>query len=201
LTQEPLVPNVSAPHGKVVVAESIGTIVISPSGQQYRRVSVGVPAPRQALVGRDNILADMRRELLEGGLVAQTGLPGVGKTALALTIARDDAILQHFEGAVLWAGLGPAANVSSVLGRWGTMLGVDLSAEITGADRAQRLHDHLQTVVPHKPILVVLDDAWEWEDVARRFWYRAVCAAGGAAASHSQARPFAKPSTRRCRAS
>jgi tetratricopeptide (TPR) repeat protein len=164
--QKPLASNVNAPGGKVVVAESIGTIIISPSGQEYRRVFVGVPAPGQPLVGRDDALADLRGELIAGGLVARTGLPGVGKTALALAVVRDAAILSHFEGGVLWAGLGPIADVTSVLGRWGTMLQLDLSAEATVADRAQRLHDHLQTVVPGKPFLIVIDDAWKWEDLA-----------------------------------
>src|SRR5918911_15999 len=163
---EPLVPAVNAPGGKVVVADSIGTIVISPSGQEYRRVFVGVPAPGQPLVGRDTVVADLRRELLKGRVVARTGLPGVGKTALALAIARDPAILEHFTGGVLWAGLGPAANVTSSLARWGTLLGVDVSAEASAEERAQRLHDHLQTVVPGKPILVLLDDAWQWQDLA-----------------------------------
>lgn len=81
-------PQVNAPGGKVVVAETIGTIVISPSGQEYRRVFVGVPAPGQPLVGRDQAVADLRAELVAGGVVARTGLPGVGKTALALAMAR-----------------------------------------------------------------------------------------------------------------
>ena len=163
--QEPLASEVNAPGGKVVVAQSIGTIVISPTGQEYRRVFVAVPAPSQPLVGRDDVLANLRRELIAGGMVARTGLPGVGKTALALTIARDDAILDHFNGGVLWAGLGPAADVANVLGRWGTMLRLDLSGEATIVDRAQRLHDHLHTIAPGKPFLLVLDDAWKWEDL------------------------------------
>jgi hypothetical protein len=81
-------------------------------------------------------------------------------------MARDDVILEQFVGGVLWAGLGPSASVGNVLARWGTMLGVDVSAEGSAADRAQRLHDHLQTVVPGQRVLVVLDDAWTWEDVA-----------------------------------
>src|SRR5919199_1191495 len=166
MPHEPLAREVQAPGGKVVVAETIGTIVISPSGQEYRRVFVGVPAPGQPLVGREQVVADLRGELLAGRIVARTGLPGVGKTALALAIARDDAILAHFTGGVLWAGLGPAASVASGLARWGTLLGVDVSAEPTAEERAQRLHDHLQTVVPGKPILVLLDDAWHWQDLA-----------------------------------
>jgi hypothetical protein len=90
----------------------------------------------------------------------------VGKTALALTIARSDAILDHFEGGVLWAGLGPVADLSAALGRWGTMLDVDLSTEPTVVDRAQRLHDHLQTIATGKRVLIVLDDAWKLEDLA-----------------------------------
>src|SRR5712691_1745858 len=46
------------------------------------------------------------------------------------------------------------------------MLGVDLSAQESAADRALRLHDHLQAVTPRKPILFVLDDDWTWEDLA-----------------------------------
>ena len=88
--------------------------------------SIPLP-PSIYLVGRDEELAHLRQRLLAGGSVALTalnGLPGVGKTTLAITLAHDPELRAHFKDGILWAGLGPNPNMQSHLSRWGTLLGL-----------------------------------------------------------------------------
>jgi predicted ATPase len=75
------------------------------------------------VVGRQTDLATLRQHLREGQSLTLTGLPGVGKTALALTLAHEYEIQQLFEG-VLWARLGPTPDLVSHCARWGKLLGL-----------------------------------------------------------------------------
>src|SRR5579864_9035870 len=78
------------------------------------------------LVGRDEMFAQLKERLLGGsnvGLTAINGLPGVGKTALAVALAHDGDVVGHFHDGILWAAMGPQPNVLGLLSRWGTLLG------------------------------------------------------------------------------
>src|SRR5207247_1959214 len=115
------------------------------------------------------LIAEVQGFLTAGGPPARCalhGLPGVGKSALALAVVYHPATLAHFSGGVLWAGLGPHANVDSILGLWAAALGVDVTAEPTADAKAQRLNASLQAILGGRPFLLVLDDAWHGEDVA-----------------------------------
>jgi tetratricopeptide (TPR) repeat protein len=173
----PLVGAISAE--RVVVAREIHggiqarqvTVLTFPSGQLIRRVFAGVPAQGPPLVGRDKTFADLRARAAEGGRLALRGLPGAGKSALALALAYDEATLTRFGGGVLWAGLGPQANIDNILSLWGTAAGMDANASLggrpprTAAERAQRLNAYLQSALGGQPFLIVLDDAWRPEDL------------------------------------
>ena len=56
--------------------------------------------------------------------VALLGLPGIGKTTIAMRLAQDQSIREHFTDGVLWAQLGDAPQVTSHYRRWATLLGV-----------------------------------------------------------------------------
>ncbi len=88
---------------------------------------VGVPdlPNRERIVGRQDLLDALVTRLLEGQSPALStdGLPGVGKTTLAILVAHDDRIRNHFTDGVLWAGLGPAPDVPSVQAAWAEALG------------------------------------------------------------------------------
>ena len=92
-------------------------------------------------VGREEALRDLLGERLTGGrsaaITALHGLPGVGKTTLAAAVADDDAVRRHFSGGVLWAGLGPQADVEGALDRWAGDLGAELGTARDATEKAK----------------------------------------------------------------
>jgi len=123
------------------------------------------PSHTSRLVGRNELFNTLKQRLLTGDrnnsrLCALNGLPGVGKTALAIELANDYEVQNHFSDGVLWAGLGPDADVLSLLGAWGLALGIT-EQEVAGLksprERAKRIHDK----IGQKCMLLVVDDAWD----------------------------------------
>lgn len=119
-----------------------------------------IPAP-QDFIGREEELRQITDLLLSQGKerVFLTGIPGIGKTALATALAHDRHIRSHFAG-ILWAGLGPSPNLPAILSRWGTLLKVSSLAQIT--DVEEWLHA-LRFALDERKVLVILDDAWSAE--------------------------------------
>lgn len=127
--------------------------------------SIPIP-PSLPLVGRDEDLAKLRARLLGGGSVALTalnGLPGVGKTALSITLAHDSILREHFKDGILWAGLGPKPNIPGHLSRWGTLLGLS-SNEMGTLKDSDAWALALRRVIGERTMLLVIDDAWTLED-------------------------------------
>src|SRR4051812_10698272 len=79
---------------------NIGKVALTfASGTRIERVFASVPAPGPSLVGRETTISQLRSSLATGGRVALSalkGIPGVGKTALALELAYDEETLRHF---------------------------------------------------------------------------------------------------------
>ena len=118
-----------------------------------------------SLVGRDAELAQLRQRLSSGHSVALTalnGLPGVGKTALSIALVQDERIRAYFRDGILWAGLGPEPNLSSMLSRWGKLLEVPDSEMAELASNEERARA-IRTVLGTRRMLVVIDDAWTIE--------------------------------------
>jgi len=131
-------------------------------------VDPAIPSPLMQpddLIGRDLILPQLRTYLCsakEPVIMALYGLPGVGKTTLAITLAYDPAIQKRFHHGTLWAGLGPQPDLPSLLSQWGALLGVAESERQKLRDPqawAQRLRGAIGT----RRMLLVLDDAWQIE--------------------------------------
>ncbi|MGB0386624.1 MAG: tetratricopeptide repeat protein [Ardenticatenaceae bacterium] len=120
------------------------------------------PLPPHTLVGRDEMLDNLKERLFAGGnlaLSALNGLPGVGKTALAVALAHDPEVRKHFYDGVLWAGLGREADVMALLGRWASALAIG-SDELSKLTTVEARVDRIQATIGDRRILLVADDAW-----------------------------------------
>lgn len=147
---------------------------IADIGTQLKQEGTGMPcaplydsmiplsATTLPLIGRANEMARLKSCMVAfpfGGVVALHGLPGVGKTALALELVHDPAIRKQMSGGILWAALGPSPDIQNILGRWGTLLGINAHASIL-ADGPEGWMRALHSVIGMRKILLILDDVW-----------------------------------------
>ena len=122
--------------------------------------------PAIHLVGRESELSQIKKRLYNGGSVALTalnGLPGVGKTALSIALAHDSELRANFQDGILWAGLGPNPNISGLLSRWGTLLGIS-TTEMTEISSVEEWAKTLRAAIGSRRMLLVIDDAWKLEE-------------------------------------
>lgn len=120
------------------------------------------PRPVHSLVGRVSLLNDLKRRLFAGQPTALNGIPGVGKTALAIELAHSPEILGYFRDGALWAGLGRHPDVPAFLNTWATALNLppdEISKLDSITDRARRIHE----AIGLRRMLLVIDDAWQAE--------------------------------------
>jgi DNA-binding SARP family transcriptional activator/DNA polymerase III delta prime subunit len=122
-----------------------------------------LPLDVEALVGRDDLVRRIRQVLADDRrvpVVALSGPPGVGKTALAIHAAHglverfpDGQLYVNLHGAT--AGLQPLQPLE-VLGRFLRALGADPAAIPTELEEASAA---FRSRIAHRRLLVVLDDA------------------------------------------
>lgn len=114
------------------------------------------------LLGRDGTLAELKMQLRAGdsyAVCALNGLPGIGKTALAVTLAHDPEVREMFPDGVLWAALGPDPNLIRVFSRWGTLLGVT-EAQMSRLSTLDAWALELRMAIGGRTMLLIVDDAW-----------------------------------------
>lgn len=137
----------------------------APAGPLYDP-AIPVNSSSLVLVGREPVLEQLRQRLCVDGAassVALLGLPGMGKTSLALALAADDCLREHFGAGVLWAGLGQEADVLGHVARWGKLLGVAPS-DVENVNSQDAWVRALRAAIGQRRFLFVLDDAWRIED-------------------------------------
>jgi transcriptional regulator with XRE-family HTH domain len=119
------------------------------------------------LIGRDRLLGQLKESLLyptAHSVTALSGLPGIGKTALAAALATDPDIQQHFAGGILWTGLGPSPQWHSLFAHWSNLLGVP-QAKPSSLISGEMYLQALRTAIGSRRMLLIIDDAWNREDV------------------------------------
>jgi tetratricopeptide (TPR) repeat protein len=121
-------------------------------------------AGKDRLVGRDRLLEHLSQRILATRRIALHGLPGVGKTALAIALAHNAQIRARFSDGVLWAGLGLQAHLLAEFRRWGTVLDVSLPEAATPSLQAT-WRETLREALEERRLLLVIDDAWQGDVV------------------------------------
>ncbi len=117
------------------------------------------------LLGRDGLLQQIKQSLLAGEsqtLTVLQGLPGVGKTAITVALTTDAQVQDHFPDGILWAEMGPQADVSKVFARWGSLLGFK-EADSNSSLSWSTWGKILRALIGQRRMLVVIDDAWNVE--------------------------------------
>lgn len=134
-----------------------------------QRAELAIPSRHAlsgSLIGREAVLGQIRASLLSEQSTLRwslAGLPGVGKTALALELAHDPDIQAHFGDGVLWAGLGRMPHLFELFARWGRMLELppdELGRLTTLETWGQALRD----AIGMRKLLIIVDDAWRIEE-------------------------------------
>ncbi|GHO56162.1 helix-turn-helix domain-containing protein [Ktedonobacter robiniae] len=123
------------------------------------------PEQLPTLIGRQTFVHQLVQELCRcrHNAFALTGLPGIGKTALAVALAHHPQVRQQFQDGILWVGLGQYPEVLESMYRWGTLLGITPTeaGQLTTPDAwARRLYQQ----IGQRRMLLILDDAWDLSD-------------------------------------
>lgn len=116
--------------------------------------------PPHALLGRSDDLQMLLGLARPGARVALHGLPGSGKSALALAFAHAAATRARFTDGVLWAGVGQQPDALTVLGGWCAALGFSQD-DIARLEGVLARAAAIRAAVGVRKLLFVLDDAWQ----------------------------------------
>src|SRR5262249_35722294 len=92
------------------------------------------------------------------------GLPGVGKTSLAIALAHDPEICATFSDGILWVGVGPNPNLPSLLSRWASLVGIS-AAQMTILGGIDGLAFAIRNAIGRRKMLLIIDDVWQFEEV------------------------------------
>nr|WP_220195153.1 NB-ARC domain-containing protein [Ktedonospora formicarum] len=116
--------------------------------------------------GREECLVQLIQDLCINPESIQviTGLPGVGKTSLAIALAHHPLIQKQFCDGVIWVDLGPTPSLMETMSEWATLLGITPSEAqtVTSPETVARwVHQRMHT----RQMLFILDDTWNVSDV------------------------------------
>jgi hypothetical protein len=103
-------------------------------------------------------------------VVAVHSAPGLGKTTVLQAICHDDEVKTVLSDGTLWAPLGQAPDIAGILMQWAASLG--LSELETMRKLGQQctpdfLRATLNAALSQRRVLILLDDAWSADHVAR----------------------------------
>ncbi len=124
------------------------------------------PRPSHMLIGRDSLLHEIKSWLLSGHaapLGALYGLPGVGKTALAIELAHDPDIQANFGEGILWVDLGRQPDIPTSLMGWALALNIPLE-RIARCNHLAEYARLIHAAIGLRRMLLIIDDAWQLDD-------------------------------------
>src|SRR5581483_8808855 len=123
-----------------------------------------LPAPTTGLIGRTETMNKVKSWLgSHRDAMALQGMYGVGKTALAITLAHDHTIRHNYSDGILWVGIGPEPNLIGLLSRWGAVLGI-LSHEAAQLTTVHSWQQAIHDAIGLRHMLLIIDDAWKAEE-------------------------------------
>ncbi|GCE12940.1 tetratricopeptide repeat protein [Tengunoibacter tsumagoiensis] len=123
-----------------------------------------VPLIRADLVGREQLIQRIVDQVvIYKGAFALSGLPGVGKTALAAAIGQQNQIQQYFHQGIFWISLGERPHLFSILKQLALKLGLSPAAIEQYNDLAG-LSTTLHDLIGESRMLFLIDDAWQIAD-------------------------------------
>ncbi len=119
--------------------------------------------PQHTIVGRDKLVEKVVAGLRAGQHdFAFVFLPGVGKTAVAVELIRNEAVMERFPDGVLWAHLGQDPDVGRQLAKWAKSLGLS-KEDIADCNGQEELGEAVAQTIGERPMLLVVDDVWSTE--------------------------------------
>ncbi|WP_407156164.1 ATP-binding protein [Bradyrhizobium sp. STM 3557] len=122
--------------------------------------STNIPVATSGLIGRAAILPHLQGLLSAYRIVTLTGPGGIGKTVLALDLARS--VLHSFQGLGFLVEFAPLADPRLVSSTVATVLGLKLVGEEDAEDAVVR-------AIAHRRLLLVLDNCEHVVDAAASF--------------------------------
>jgi hypothetical protein len=145
------------------VAQLVKQIQVNPAPAGEVR---GLPSLPSHYLPRPELLATLREALTQHKTTVLTspsqkvgvqGMGGVGKSVLAMALARDYFVRRTFKDGVFWLTLGTAPRLFDV---W-TQLAGYLSYEGKSFKDAKEAQDFFEQATQGKEILLILDDVWQ----------------------------------------
>ena len=145
------------------VAQLVKQIQVKPNSAGEAH---GLPSLPSHYLLRPELLATLREALTQHKTTVLTspsrkvgvqGMGGIGKTVLAMALARDYFVRRTFKDGVFWLTLGTAPRLFDL---WSQLAGY-LGYESKSFKDAKEAQDFFEQATQGKEILLILDDIWE----------------------------------------